>query len=245
MSPKRAIVAAKDLKPSSPAGLPTNMTDTTPDGYEAKTVQYFHNERREMLPFVPPEVRNILEVGCGTGAFGAMVKARQTCRYTGIEFVPSQAAQAREKLDEVLTTDIESSSLPFAQGSFDCLVFNDVLEHLVDPWDTLTRLTRLLVPGGYLVISIPNVRFSEVVKDLVVRDRWEYQAQGVLDRTHLRFFTRASVCGLVESAGAEVLRIEGINGIKYAWRLKLLNFMLLGALSSMRFPQYAVQARLR
>lgn len=219
--------------------------DTSDAAYAAKDTGYFKNERREMLAFVPAQARAILEIGCGNGAFGALVKQRQPCRYHAIELVASEAALARTVLDEVQAANIEQGPLPYPAQSFDCLVLNDVLEHLVDPWATLKRLATLLQPGGHIVISIPNVRFSEVVKNLVFRDRWEYAQEGVLDRTHLRFFTRNSLRELVEQAGAEVLRLEGINPIRYAWRLQMLNIALLGALSSMRYPQYGVTARLR
>jgi 2-polyprenyl-3-methyl-5-hydroxy-6-metoxy-1,4-benzoquinol methylase len=218
------------------------MNDDKNHSYEGKPSGYFSTPRREMLEFIPPGTRAILEIGCGNGRFGALVKARDGCRYVGVELMEDAAQEARQRLDEVLTTNIESDELPFHQHSFDGLVCNDVLEHLVDPWRTLQRLTTLVRPGGFIVVSLPNVRFSEVVKDLVFRNRWEYQERGVLDRTHLRFFTEESVRGLLEQAGGRVERIEGINPIRYAWRLQLLNLALLGSLSSMRFPQIAARA---
>jgi len=215
------------------------MTD-----YDEKEAAYFQTPRREMLAFVPTGVKAVLEIGCGTGAFGALVKRERHCRYVGVELFENAAEQARPRLDEVHVLNVEKESLPFSPASFDCLVCNDVLEHLVDPWAVLTRLVTFLRPGGYIVSSTPNVRFSEVVKDLVFRKRWEYREQGVLDRTHLRFFTEASVREMFEGAGAKVLEIRGINGIRYAWRLQLLNLALLGALDEMRFMQIGCLARL-
>lgn len=212
--------------------------------YDNKSPAYFGTPRREMLDFVPDGVKSVLEIGCGTGAFGALVKQHRGCRYTGVELMEEAAELARSRLDEVIVANIEQTSLPFSSASFDCLVCNDVLEHLVDPWKSLSELTKYLQPGGYVVISIPNVRSSEVVKNLIVRKRWEYQDEGVLDRTHLRFFTKSSVFTLVESAGFKVLQLRGINPIKYAWRLKLLNILLFGALSDMRHPQYGCLGQL-
>lgn len=212
--------------------------------YESKPQSYFGTPRREMLEFIPAGVSSVLEIGCGTGAFGALVKQQRGCRYTGVELMSQAAELARARLDEVIVANIEQTSLPFPQENFDCLVCNDVLEHLFDPWAVLRMLTGYLRPGGYIVISLPNVRFSEVVKNLVVRKRWEYEEEGVLDRTHLRFFTESSVCTLLESAGLEVLQLRGINAIKYAWRLRLLNIMLFGALSDMRYMQYGALGRL-
>lgn len=212
--------------------------------YDDKSQSYFRTPRREMLEFIPDGVNSVLEIGCGTGAFGALVKQRRGCRYVGVELMSQAAEQARTCLDEVIVANIEQTPLPFQKRSFDCLVCNDVLEHLVDPWGTLRTLTDFLLPGGYVVISLPNVRFSEVVKDLVFRKRWEYVESGVLDRTHLRFFTESSVRSLLKSADLEVLQLRGINPIKYAWRLQLLNILLLGSLSDMRYLQYGCLGRL-
>lgn len=211
--------------------------------YDDKEEAYFGTPRREMLQFLPPDAVTFLEIGCGTGAFGAVVKRQRDCHYVGVELFPEAARQARDRLDEVHVLDISSTDLPFMQRSFDCLVCNDVLEHLTDPWAVLKKLTRHIKPGGHIVVSLPNVRFSEVVKDLVFRKQWTYREQGVLDRTHLRFFTESSMRSLIESTGARVIRLHGINGIKYAWRLQLLNVVLLGFLSDMRFMQYGCLAQ--
>jgi SAM-dependent methyltransferase len=215
------------------------------DEYSNKPTDYFGTPRREMLEFIPSDVTSVLEIGCGAGAFGALVKENRRCRYAGVDISEQAAAQARDRLDEVVVANIEETPLSFVPASFDCLVCNDVLEHLRDPWEVLRMLTGFLRPGGYVVASLPNVRFSEVLKDLVIRKRWEYQERGVLDRTHLRFFTESSVRTLIESAGFDVLTLKGINGIRYAWRLGLVNLLLLGALDDMRYLEYACVGRLR
>jgi len=215
------------------------------DAYIDKSQIYFGHSRREMLEFVPRGGQSIIEVGCGSGSFGALVKQRDGCRYTGVELVEEQANIARSRLDEVVVANIEEAALPFSPESFDGLICNDVLEHLVDPWKTLKQLVRYVRPSGFVVLSIPNVRFSEVVKDLVFRNAWEYQKEGVLDRTHLRFFTERSFRGLMEGADLRVDRLQGINAIRFAWRLRTLNLLLLGALSPMRFPQFAATAFVR
>lgn len=212
--------------------------------YDEKQRVYFEIPRKEMLDFVPDGIQSVLEVGCGSGGFGALVKQHRGCRYTGVELMDAAADKARGRLDAVVVADIERVALPFEPASFDCLVCNDVLEHLVDPWSALKSLTKFIKPGGYVVVSLPNVRFSEVVKDLVFRKQWVYQDEGVLDRTHLRFFTESSMRTLMQSAGLEVLRLRGINPIRYAWRLQMLNVLLLGALSNMRYPQYGCLSRL-
>jgi SAM-dependent methyltransferase len=96
---------------------------------------------------------------------------------------------------------------------FACIVFNDVLEHMVDPWSALRRARDHLRPDGVVVASIPNVRNARTVFDLVVRGRWTYVDMGVLDRTHLRFFTKNSVDSLFRDSGYSVDRLYGINAL--------------------------------
>ena len=91
----------------------------------------------------------------------------------------------------------------------DCVIFADVLEHLVDPWAAVRQAREMLAPGGALVVSIPNVLHHAVVKDLL-RGRFDYRDAGVLDRTHLRFFTAATARELVEQAGFRVERMERV-----------------------------------
>ena len=86
----------------------------------------------------------MLDVGCGTGRLGASLKALGIPHVAGVELNPRAAEEARGVLDEVVVADIERDELPFEDSSFDCIVYGDVLEHLVDPWATLVRHRRLL-----------------------------------------------------------------------------------------------------
>jgi 2-polyprenyl-3-methyl-5-hydroxy-6-metoxy-1,4-benzoquinol methylase len=95
--------------------------------------------------------------------------------------------------------------------TFECVVFNDVLEHMENPWRALELAHGFLAPGGVIVASIPNIRNIRTLFDLVVRGRWEYSDTGVLDRTHLRFFTRREMIALFESQGYVIERIDPIN----------------------------------
>jgi len=118
----------------------------------------------------------------------------------GIECDPAQAARARERLDQVLVGDAETLTLPFPPGVFDCIICADVLEHLRDPWAFLARIRPLLAAQGLLLASIPNVQFVQVLWELV-QGRWAYQPAGILDRTHLRFFTRREFRRALRAAG--------------------------------------------
>ena len=213
--------------------------------YENKQSSYFENPREEMLPFIPTDVSRMLEIGCGNGAFGALLKRSRDVEVTGVEAFPDAAERAREVLDQVLGSNVEVDELELPQGYFDCITYNDVLEHLRDPWMTVSRLSCFLRPGGYVVSSIPNVRYFDVFKDLLVNKEWVYQDEGVLDRTHLRFFTEKSIPRMFEETGYEVLQLQGIHGRRFPWKFALLNFLNGGRFDDVAYRQFACVARLR
>ncbi len=192
-----------------------------------------------MVPFIPAGVTTILDVGCSRGRFGVTLReANPDWRLSGIEPDPAMVEEAQAHYDDV-TCGYFPDDLP-AGRTFDCIVFNDVLEHVVDPWGTLRNATEFLAPGGRVVASIPNVRHYIVVRDLMLRGRWDYADWGVLDRTHLRFFTRSSIESLFASADLEIGTLTGINPIN----LKRAS-LLLGPFRDMRYTQFAVVAGAR
>lgn len=214
------------------------------DIYSTKSDGYFANARDDVLGFVPDGVARVLEIGCGSGEFGAVLKRRGGVSVVGVELVEAAAAIARERLDQVIAADVQHQDLDLPEQAFDCLVCNDVLEHLVDPWTVLARLRRHLAPGGWLVASIPNVRHQKVVRRLLWPGEWRYEDKGVLDRTHLRFFTRLSARALVESAGFGIVREEGMHPSKFPVWLRAINALAGGAFDDMRYLQFVFVARL-
>jgi SAM-dependent methyltransferase len=121
--------------------------------------------------------------------------------------------EARSRVDQVFVGNIEELTLPLEPASMSAILCLDVLEHMVDPWSAMTKLAALLAPGGVLVASIPNVQNYRVILPLL-QGRWDYASEGLLDRTHLRFFTRASAIELMECSGLVVDRVDatGIFG---------------------------------
>jgi 2-polyprenyl-3-methyl-5-hydroxy-6-metoxy-1,4-benzoquinol methylase len=188
--------------------LATNLVTA----YEGKATSYFSNARADFVRALPrdPHAR-VLEVGCGTGATGALAIARgRAGRYVGIELVESAAAQAREVLNEVLVGDVERMDLTWQPSSFDALVLSEVLEHLVDPQTTLKRLARLLRPGGMVLASSPNISHWRVIRELML-GRFDLADQGVFDRTHLRWFTPQSFTRMFSDAGFRVTRVGPVT----------------------------------
>jgi 2-polyprenyl-3-methyl-5-hydroxy-6-metoxy-1,4-benzoquinol methylase len=195
--------------------------------------------RLEMVPFIPAGASTILDVGCSRGRFGETLRrANPHWRLFGIEPEAAAAAEASPHYESVVNgffpEDLQTNQ------SFDCIVLNDVLEHVVDPWSMLRMAGERLAPGGRIVASIPNVRHFIVVRDLLLRGRWDYADWGVLDRTHLRFFTRKSVEDLFDSADMEIDSLTPINPISLR-RASL----LVGRFRDMRYSQFAVVARPR
>jgi 2-polyprenyl-3-methyl-5-hydroxy-6-metoxy-1,4-benzoquinol methylase len=159
---------------------------------------------RLMLAEVPAGAR-VLDIGCATGYLGAQL-SRRGCSVTGLERNPASAAAARRHCDEVVEGDIERpADRERLATEFDAILIGDVLEHLVDPWDTLRFVRSLLGPGGVVIASIPNVGAWTVRLGLLA-GRFEYTETGLLDRTHLRFFTRRTAHELVRGAGFVVER---------------------------------------
>jgi O-antigen biosynthesis protein len=152
--------------------------------------------------------KRVLDVGISTG-YVAEVLAKRGCRVTGIELDPEAARQAEEHCERVVVGDVETLDVYEKLGGerFDVIVFGDVLEHLRDPLRTIERLKPLLHPEGYVVASIPNVAHGSV-RLALMQGRFQYQPLGLLDNTHLRFFTRESMQQLFSDAGFEIVKLE-------------------------------------
>jgi SAM-dependent methyltransferase len=172
------------------------------------TSDYF-KERPEITALIPSETRRLIDVGCGTGLVGAAIKrAFPAIQVFGVEPSKQSAEQATRVLDDVWcgTADgLQDGRWPAP----DCILFADSLEHMPDPLAVLIRFQRLLEAGGTAVLSIPNVLHHSASFGLL-RGRWDYTDSGVLDRTHLRFFTRDTALELVRNAGLEPIDVRRV-----------------------------------
>jgi 2-polyprenyl-3-methyl-5-hydroxy-6-metoxy-1,4-benzoquinol methylase len=204
--------------------------------------KYYERDRREVLAFVPAGVRRALDVGAATGVFGQALKQHCGCEVWGIEAHAPAAGEAARVLDRVLSRPVEASLGELPDGGFDLVVFNDCLEHLVEPERVLQALKAKLAPGGSFLCSIPNVRYYKHLRELLVRGEWEYVDSGILDRTHMRFFTHKSIRRMFERLGCDVLQLQGIHG-RDRLGLTVLNALLLGATWDLRYKQLLCLAR--
>ena len=205
------------------------------------TTDYFSHSRPEMLAFVPLHTRRVLEIGCASGVFGARIKQRQGAEVWGLERNADAAARADQHLDRVLQGSLEDHLGSLPNGHFDCVICNDVLEHLSDPETVFRALRHVMAPDAVLVGSIPNVRYFPVLFDLVWNADWQYADYGVLDRTHQRFFTHKSLARTLQDCGYHPQHITGINPTP-SIKARLASALTLGKLSDCRYLQFAFVA---
>ncbi len=167
----------------------------------SKPDAYYQGVNRDLLEAVPATAMAVLEVGCAEGNLGALLKAREPRRRVyGAEFMPDAAARASERLDRVFRVDVEADELELPPGSLDCITYGDVLEHLRYPERVLARHRKLLGAGGRIVCSVPNVQHHSILAALA-RGDFQYVESGLLDATHLRFFTCSTFIKLLLDAG--------------------------------------------
>lgn len=205
------------------------------------TVLYSHANRWAMHPFIPESAKRILDIGCNTGGFGESLKAIRDVEVWGVEPNKIAAAQASGILDNVVVDRFtEETQVP--DDFFDIVVFNDVLEHMVEPWESLRLAKRKLRTGGCVVASIPNILHQSNLLHMLFERDFRYEADGIRDRTHLRFFTRLSAIRLFEECDYKVLRVEGIN--EDWWTPSLVRrflYMVFGkTLNETKFIQFAL-----
>jgi len=174
---------------------------------EKRDKDYFSQERRDIEALIPEEAMRILDVGCGEGILGKRLLDKGAKEMVGIEINDDVCERAKDNLTRIICGDIESLEFPFDEGFFDCIVFADILEHLKDPFSTLKRLKKYLADSGLVVASIPNVRYYGVI-NMLIEGHWKYEDYGILDRTHLRFFTKKEMEKLFADAGFEITGIS-------------------------------------
>jgi GT2 family glycosyltransferase/2-polyprenyl-3-methyl-5-hydroxy-6-metoxy-1,4-benzoquinol methylase len=173
--------------------------------------RYFRHPRPEVLEEVPVTARVILDIGCGTGLLGERLRQRQPCEVWGIECDPDAAREARDRLDRVIETTLLAAVPALPSAYFDTLIAADILEHLADPLAALRALAPSLAPQATILISVPNVAYHNVIRNLL-EARFTYVPEGILDHAHLRFFTRASILELARRAGFATERVIPLCG---------------------------------
>jgi len=206
-----------------------------------KKPEYYNNYRNDLINMLPSIQGKFLEVGCGYGATLDYVKSRGASYVAGIDISSDAITVAKDLgLDFTAVADIETYELPFEKNEFDCIILADVLEHLYNPWDTLNKLKLYLKDDGMLLLSIPNVKHYTILKSLIFSDEWSYSDLGILDNSHIRFFTLKEIDKLLTGAGLAVVEIR--NVIVASNKFIILNRLMFNKLKSFSVFQFHVMA---
>lgn len=180
---------------------------------------------RQALAWVP-EGSRVLELGCAAGSLGEILIATKGCGVTGVEVEPVAADEARARGLHVLVGSLDNPAFREAiEGRFDVVMATDVLEHLERPADTLEHMKRWVTPAGRAIVAVPNIATWSMRAQLL-RGDFDYQETGILDRTHLRFFTWDTFHELVARLGWRVVdrvvdawEVPGLQNLLWEWPL--------------------------
>jgi len=163
-----------------------------------------HN--KDVLSMLPLTSKKLMEIGCSSGALAREYKKNnKNCHYIGLDIVESYTHLAKRFCDEVIVADIEQQNEIFysKNSDCDCWIFADALEHLVDPWLVLKKIRHVIPDNGQIIACIPNSQHWTVIANLAIGN-FRYQESGLLDKTHVRFFTRKTIIELFNGTGFEI-----------------------------------------
>jgi 2-polyprenyl-3-methyl-5-hydroxy-6-metoxy-1,4-benzoquinol methylase len=147
---------------------------------------------------------DVLEIGCATGYMTKALHNRLGCHITAVEIDPAQAEQAKPEADKLIVGNICESETQNRVGSgFDYVIMADVLEHLPEPAEVLRWVKTIIGDKGSLIVSVPNVAYYKIRKQLLL-GRWDYTDFGIMDNTHLRFFTEKTLKTMLTDNGYHI-----------------------------------------
>lgn len=189
-----------------------------------EVVDYFAWQRPEIVERISAHIRemlasrsgiSVLDVGCASGKFGAaLINTFGRVQVDGVEMDENAARLASKSLRRVFVQEFDENLLDVVDDHYDIIFFNDSFEHMMDSEGTLRIAKKMAHEHSLFVFSIPNIRHFRVLYDLIFRKDWKYVEAGILDRTHLRFFTEKSFLRLLAGHGLSPVSIFGLNTSK-------------------------------
>jgi 2-polyprenyl-3-methyl-5-hydroxy-6-metoxy-1,4-benzoquinol methylase len=184
------------------------------DGLWKKKQEYHQYVNMHLIHFMSIIPQRVLDIGCAGGKLGTVLKAKFPGLYVaGIEPDKAAAATASYYLDKVITGTFESVDFKdhnLTPHFFDTVILADVIEHMYNPWEIMILLKKWITPDAHIFLSIPNIQNLRILLDVYQYGRWDYQTQGLLDFTHIRFFTRQSIIQFLIDTGYQLIRIESV-----------------------------------
>ena len=198
------------------------------------------NRRDELLSLIPEDVKKVLDLGCGDGGLGSKLKGK--CKeVVGVEREESLYVISKKKLDNAFLADIKDLQLPYQKGYFDCIIYADVLNCLIEPLASLKKHIFYLKDGGYILASMPNIRYYKTIIRLIFGGTWDYVDEGILWKEHLRFFTLINMKEMFQNAGFEIKLIK--RNIVASRGFRVLNFLSFNLFSNFLTYQYYILAK--
>lgn len=212
------------------------MSSHNDSQYAEKDDSYYGLVREEILNLIPSSTKRLLDIGCGMGTISSIAKKKFNIEEViGIEKFENAASVASTKLDKVICGDIESLQLEYINNYFDCILCADVFEHLINPENIIKKLHSLLSDNGVMITSLPNIRHIVPLLKIIF-DRLEYEESGILDKTHLHYYTLHTMKKMFAEAGFEIQKIE--NNRSRSLKFKIANIITLGLFKPFSIYQY-------
>ncbi len=206
--------------------------------------EYYEDDRSEMEQFIGrPPIRTI-EFGCSSGRFSERLKHKYNCETWGVDVDEQSVEIAKTKMDNVFCGDAFEQMRNLPENYFDYIICNDFIEHIHSPEQFFEKVKKHLTGDAILICSLPNVRHWKHVNRYLFLKDWKYKKSGILDYTHLRFFTKKSMKRAIKNWGFEIEKTKGIRPTKSPF-FYLFNLLFLNYIGDMRFLQYAFRAHLK
>ncbi|MEQ8304006.1 MAG: class I SAM-dependent methyltransferase [Cyclobacteriaceae bacterium] len=217
--------------------------------YTDKNAIYFTNVRHDLIKLIPENSENkVLEIGSGGGDTLVEIKQKGLAKeVVGIElFSMPDTHQDHSSIDQFIICDIEKIDPELKDNYFDVILCGDVMEHLLDPWSVVEKITKFLKPGGVIIASIPNIRFRKAVYKIFVKGDFGYTKDGTFDKTHFRFFCRKNIVQLFSTPELSVQNTyPNFKIAEGATKARLLNTLTLGIFEEFIALQFLVIAKKR
>lgn len=204
---------------------------------------YYTQTKEFLLHLISDGPNVVMDIGCASGRLGQkLLQLKKAVELVGVELFEPAAREAAKCYKAVHIGDIEELSLGY-NSYFDIVLCGDVLEHLKEPSKVVSKIHCWLKPRGRIICSVPNVRYWRIWRDLVFRGKWEYTSEGILDQTHLRFFTTRSFKKILADASF-IVEYEDMR-IAVGPRQEAFNRLTFGAFKEFLGRQMLISARKR
>jgi len=214
--------------------------------YQLKKESYFNIPRIDLIGLIPKKENNkVLEIGAGSGdTLIELKKTKIASEVVGIELMQlPDSNQNHPDIDKFIFGNIENIELDLPENYFDVIICGDVLEHLIDPWNTLHKLHKFLKSDGIIIISLPNFREFQTLYKIFIKADFHYTEEGILDKTHLRFFCKKNIISLLNQSSFKIISLHSkFDLYKVANKRKTVNKLTFGLFRDLLTIQYIVVA---